>query len=168
MTPPSACPSAAEVRPAYPPTLPWRPADLAAIYGDVHLVWAIDLYDAGGNSDWLLMNRLYEGGLYGVVPIALASVATGRWLRRRGIGLLLEADQPIETALDATMARLDAASYLAARAAVAARPVSDFVHDAQDSVALVAALHGQIAALPPSLRMPEEEEERTMIQEVAP
>ena len=123
-----------------------RPADLAAIYGDVHLVWAIDLYDAGGNSDWLLMNRLYEGGLYGVVPIALASVATGRWLRRRGIGLLLEADQPIETALNATMARLDAASYLAARAAVAARPVSDFVHGPEDSAAVIAALQ----AAPPA------------------
>jgi len=134
-----------------------RPADLAAIYGDVHLVWAIDLYDAGGNSDWLLMNRLYEGGLYGVVPIALSSVATGRWLRRRGIGLLLEADQPIETALDATVARLDAASYLLARAAVAARPVSDFVHDAEDSAAVIAALHDSGASLPPSLRLPEEE-----------
>ena len=145
-----------------------RPADLAAIYGDVHLVWAIDFYDAGGNSDWLLMNRLYEGGLYGVVPIALASVATGRWLRRRGTGLLLEAGQPIEAALDAAMARLDAPSYLAARAAVVARPLSDFVHDARDSAALVAALHGQIAALPPSLRMPEEEEERTAMREVTP
>lgn len=135
-----------------------RPADLAAIYGDVHLVWAIDFHDAGGNSDWLLMNRLYEGGLHGVVPIGLASVATGRWLRRRGMGLLLEAGQPIEAALDAAMARLDAESYRAARAAVAARPLSDFVHDARDSAALIAALHGQIAALPPSLRMPDEEE----------
>jgi succinoglycan biosynthesis protein ExoL len=142
-----------------------RPADLAAIYGDVHLVWAIDLYDAGGNSDWLLMNRLYEGGLYGAVPIALASVATGRWLRRRGIGLLLEADQPIETALDATMARLDAASYLAARAAVDARPVSDFVHGPEDSAAVIAALHGRIASRPPSLRLPEGE--RATMREMA-
>jgi hypothetical protein len=134
-----------------------RPADLAAIYGDVHLIWAIDFYDAGGNSDWLLMNRLYEGGLHGVVPIALASLATGRWLRRRGIGLLLEPGQPIEAALDAAMARLDVVAYLAARAAVAARPLSDFVHDARDSAALIAALHGDMAALPPSLRMPEEE-----------
>jgi hypothetical protein len=134
-----------------------RPADLATIYGDVHLVWAIDYYDAGGNSDWLLMNRLYEGGLHGVVPIALASVATGRWLRRRGMGLLLEAGQPIEAALDAALARLDAASYLAARAAVAVRPLSDFVHDAQDSAALIAALHDGGASLPPSLTLPEEE-----------
>ena len=143
-----------------------RPADLAAIYGDVHLVWAIDLYDAGGNSDWLLMNRLYEGGLYGVVPIALASVATGRWLRRRGMGLLLEAGPSIEAALDAAMARLDAESYRAARAAVAARPLSDFVHDARDSAALIKALRDGLAELPPSLRLPEEEE-RTVTQEVS-
>jgi hypothetical protein len=143
-----------------------RPGDLAAIYGDVHMVWAIDLYDAGGNSDWLLMNRLYEGGLYGVVPLALASVATGRWLRRRGIGLLLEAGQPIEAALDAALARLDASSYGAARAAVAARPVSDFVHDAQDSAALVAALRGRIEDLPASLRLPEEDS--ATMREMAP
>jgi succinoglycan biosynthesis protein ExoL len=143
-----------------------RPADLAAIYGDVHLIWAIDLYDAGGNSDWLLMNRLYEGGLYGVVPIALDSVATGRWLRRRGMGLLLEAGLPMEAALDAAMARLDAESYRAARAAVAARPLSDFVHDARDSAALIKALRDGLAELPPSLRLPEEEE-RTVTQEVS-
>ena len=42
--------------------------------GDVHFTWAIDFYEAGANSDWLLPNRLYEGGAHGAVPIALAGV----------------------------------------------------------------------------------------------
>jgi succinoglycan biosynthesis protein ExoL len=63
--------------------------DLARIYGEVHFTWAIDYFEAGQNSDWLLPNRLYEGGLYGAVAIALSSVETGRWLAARQAGILL-------------------------------------------------------------------------------
>lgn len=63
--------------------------DLPAIYGDVHFTWAIDYFEAGQNSDWLLPNRLYEGSLFGAVPIALARVETGRWLAARQAGILL-------------------------------------------------------------------------------
>lgn len=118
-----------------------RHADLPAIYADVHFAWAIDLYDARQNSDWLLMNRLYEGGLHGAVPIALRSVATGRWLANRGIGLLL--DVPVEASLAGALAGMDTDRYLAATAAVAARPVSDFIHDERDSAALVATFCGR-------------------------
>ena len=44
--------------------------DLPSIYGCVHFTWTLDFYEAGGNSDWLLPNRLYEGGVHG--PVALA------------------------------------------------------------------------------------------------
>jgi hypothetical protein len=64
-------------------------SDLGPIYRDVHFNWAIDFFEAGGNSRWLLPNRLYEGGRAAAVPLALATVATGAWLRRRGIGVLL-------------------------------------------------------------------------------
>lgn len=43
------------------------PDDLATIYGQVHIIWMVDRYDPGQNSDWLLPNRLYEGGLQGRV-----------------------------------------------------------------------------------------------------
>lgn len=69
---------------------PYRnPEDLAAIYGDVHFVWAIDFFEEGLNSQWLLPNRLYEGVLHGAVPIALAATETGQFLRRRDLGLTL-------------------------------------------------------------------------------
>ena len=76
---------------------PYRnPEDLPAIYGDVHFAWAVDYFEAGGNSDWLLPNRIYESCAYGAPPIALAGVETGRWLTARGIGLALS--EPLEIA----------------------------------------------------------------------
>jgi len=69
---------------------PYRnPEDLPSIYRHVHFNWAIDMFEAGLNSSWLLPNRLYEGGLYGAVPIALLSVETGRLLKKLGLGVLL-------------------------------------------------------------------------------
>jgi hypothetical protein len=65
-----------------------RQRDLAEIYQAVHFTWAIDFYEATANSQWLLPNRLYEGGLHGAVPIALAAVETGRWLARHNAGVL--------------------------------------------------------------------------------
>ena len=42
-----------------------RRRDLAQIYRAEHFTWAIDFYEAGANSLWLLPNRHYEGGLHG-------------------------------------------------------------------------------------------------------
>ena len=47
-----------------------RSRDLGAIYGEVHFAWAVDYYEDGANSNWLLPNRLYEGGLFGAVQIS--------------------------------------------------------------------------------------------------
>jgi succinoglycan biosynthesis protein ExoL len=55
---------------------PYRnPADLAGIYGRVHLSWSIDFLDDGTNSTWLLPNRLYVGGYHGTVALAAPSRA---------------------------------------------------------------------------------------------
>ena len=61
-----------------------NPEDLSAIYNDVHFSWAIDFFEEGLNSSWLLPNRLYEGCLYGSVPIALAGTETARFLSAQG------------------------------------------------------------------------------------
>ena len=90
-----------------------RMTDLAAIYGQVHFNWAIDFYEEGLNSAWLLPNRLYEGSIFGVVPIALSTVETGRWLSRHDCGLLL--DQPIELTLPALLTGMTPAAYEAER-----------------------------------------------------
>lgn len=67
-----------------------NPEDLRAIYDEVQFVWAIDFFEEGLNSEWLLPNRLYEGSLHGAIPIALKRTETGRHLQRNGMGLLLE------------------------------------------------------------------------------
>ncbi|WP_081162561.1 glycosyl transferase family 1 [Ensifer aridi] len=67
-----------------------NPEDLADIYGDVHFTWAIDFFEEGQNSAWLLPNRLYEGCRHGRIPIAMKGTETARFLAVRGIGLVLE------------------------------------------------------------------------------
>ena len=69
---------------------PYRnPEDMAAIYGEVHFSWAIDFFEEGQNSEWLLPNRLYEGCRFGAVPISMGNTETGRFLNQQDIGVLL-------------------------------------------------------------------------------
>lgn len=63
-----------------------NPDDLAALYGRVHLAWAFDFLDEGANSDWLLPNRLYEGGYFGAVALASEHTQTGAKVRALGLG----------------------------------------------------------------------------------
>lgn len=102
----------------------YSPADLGAIYADVHFSWAIDYYEEGLNSSWLLPNRLYESGLHGVIPIALSNVATGRWLSERGIGLVVQ-DPPVAQLID-VFRGLDPDIYRCLKARVITRPPGDF------------------------------------------
>ncbi|WDR03545.1 hypothetical protein PSQ19_05500 [Devosia algicola] len=71
-----------------------NPDDLVAIYQGVHLVWAIDFFEAGQNSMWLLPNRLYEGCLHGAIPVALAGTETAAFIERLGIGIVLPDIEP--------------------------------------------------------------------------
>lgn len=69
---------------------PYRnPDDLAAIYSQVHFAWAIDFFEAGKNSQWLLPNRIYEGCLHGAIPIALAGTETAAFIERLGVGVVI-------------------------------------------------------------------------------
>lgn len=92
---------------------PYAQADLAAIYGRAHFAWAIDFYEAGSNSDWLLPNRLYESLCFGATPIAADGVESGRWAKSRGVGVVLDA--PLERSLPAFFAGLEASGYAALR-----------------------------------------------------
>jgi succinoglycan biosynthesis protein ExoL len=104
-----------------------RHTDLPNIYGAVHFNWVMDFFESPGNSEWLLPNRLYEGSLYGAVPLGLASVETGRWLQRHGCGILL--DEPLEDTLVALFKGIDQATYVDARGAVARLRREDLVED---------------------------------------
>lgn len=113
--------------------------DLARIYGEVHFTWAIDYFEEGQNSDWLLPNRLYEGGLFGAVPIALGSVETGRWLATRQAGILL-ADPAHELA--DRLSRLTPEQYAMLFSRTAQIPTGDLACDDGDARALVQRLAG--------------------------
>jgi hypothetical protein len=111
--------------------------ELPDLYGGVHFTWAVDYFEAGQNSDWLLPNRIYEGGAAGAVAIASRTVETGRWLERNGLGLLL--DDPaaqIEQALDAMTPQ----AFAQLASAVDAAPGSLFEAGPQACRDLVASL----------------------------
>ena len=121
----------------------YTPDDLPRCYGEVHFAWAIDYFEEGQNSTWLLPNRLYEAGAHGVPPIALADVETGHWLAAREAGLLL--GDPVAE-LGAILKTLDAPGYEALRAGIAAIPVDAFVAGEDECRRLVAALGEQARA----------------------
>ncbi len=120
-----------------------NPGDLAAIYKDVHFTWAIDRFEAGQNSAWLLPNRLYEGGLYGAVPLAEQAVETGRFLDRLGIGVTLA--EPLEDSLAAFFSTLTAGQYRNLATRAAAVPQSTWAYDKQDCIELVQFLSAMIS-----------------------
>ncbi len=112
-----------------------NPEDLAVIYGDVQFSWAIDFFEEGLNSSWLLPNRLYEGGLYGAVPIAVDGTETARFLASRKIGLTLDAADAAHLA--ALLGEMDEQRYLAAFEAVASQDRKQWMVDRADCHGLV-------------------------------
>lgn len=114
-----------------------NPDDLAAIYGTVHFTWAVDYTDAGFNSDWLIPNRIYEGGLYQTVMLARRNTATGDFVRRLEIGWTFA--EPLADGVVAHLEQLTAQAYQAARCRVEAVPRSRFV-DESDTAGLLARL----------------------------
>jgi len=120
---------------------PYRnPEDLAAIYGEAHFTWAIDFYEEGQNSSWLLPNRLYEGGLFGSVPLALNAVETGRKLERLGVGARF--GEPLVDQLERFFRGLTATRYAQLRADGARPPLETWLARPEECRAVVAALAG--------------------------
>jgi succinoglycan biosynthesis protein ExoL len=106
------------------------PADLARIYGNVDFVWLPDFSAIGGNSEWLLPNRLYEACAFGAVPISVEGTETANWLTRHKIGILLKQD--IGTALDDLFTNMTAAHFNLLKAAICALPRDLFEASADD------------------------------------
>jgi hypothetical protein len=118
---------------------PYRPQDLPDIYGDVHFTWAIDYFDEGRNSSWLLPNRLYEGALFGSVSLALAGVETGRWVAARAAGVVL--NDPLADA-ERLLRDLTVEAYRELQDQVLARPLDEVatgVDECRDLVRTLAA-----------------------------
>jgi succinoglycan biosynthesis protein ExoL len=117
---------------------PYRwPDDLAAIYSGIDIAWLIDRYEAGGNSDWLLPNRLYEGCLHGAVPLGLDRTEVATRLRALGVGIVARA--PEDAALREALA-MDRADVARMRAALLSLPRQTWEAGADDCRAIVARL----------------------------
>lgn len=114
---------------------PYKATDLPDIYSQVHLCWAIDMFEAGQNSQWLLPNRIYEGCLNGAVPIALEGTETARFLTDRGVGIILPDTEP-ET-LRTVLETLDQQSLRHHALAVSAIPEADLRVDKEECRKLV-------------------------------
>jgi succinoglycan biosynthesis protein ExoL len=115
-----------------------NPSDLGTIYEEVHFNWAIDFYESGFNSAWLLPCRIYEGSLYGSVPIAENGVETSRWLSERDTGVIL--DQPIEQNLKEFFEQLTPSKYDELVNRIIRLHLPDLVIDQADCLALVDSL----------------------------
>ncbi|TPN58008.1 glycosyltransferase family 4 protein [Mesorhizobium sp. B1-1-4] len=127
---------------------PYRnPEDMAAIYRDVHFSWAIDFFEAGQNSEWLLPNRLYEGCRFGAVPISMANTETGRFLGRQGIGILLPEASP--DALEAALGKMEERRFSTLKERVLSRNPRIWSYDRSDCRALVDKLRSLAAMRQP-------------------
>lgn len=112
-----------------------NPEDLNGLYEKAHFSWAIDYFQEGDNSNWLLPNRLYESGLYGAVPLALRHTETGRWLQDKNLGVLL--DEPIDNSLERFFSTLSVKAYEAKAAAISDSPRSLWTHDVAECESIV-------------------------------
>ncbi|VVT10104.1 glycosyltransferase [Rhizobium sp. EC-SD404] len=125
----------------------YRPEDLQSHYAAVDFCWAIDFFEAGQNSEWLLPNRLYESGAHGVMAIARTNTETARFLQARNIGIVLD-----EGSADDLVARLSALTdeeLVGLSARQQALDASTWTYGVEDCRALVK----RLAALAPSQHM---------------
>lgn len=103
----------------------YAPADLPRLYGETDFSWAVDFMEEGLNSAWLLPNRIYESSRFGVVPIALKSVETGRFLEARSFGVTLDGPEDLEGFLETMTPR----AYEQLTARQARVPLDVFIAD---------------------------------------
>lgn len=74
------------------------PDDLAGIYQDVDLNWCLNFRDDDSeNNTWLLPNRYYEGGFFGVPVLARAGTEMGNLATELDVGWQL--DEPYQDSL---------------------------------------------------------------------
>ncbi|MDM7932744.1 glycosyl transferase [Tabrizicola sp.] len=117
------------------------PDDLPEIYGGIDIAWLVDRFEAGANSEWLLPNRLYESCANGAIPLALEGTETGRYLSRRGLGLVLPALGP--EAVAAVLESVDENRLVAIRARIAELDMAEWRTTRQDCIRLVDLLAGR-------------------------
>ncbi len=104
------------------------PDELADLYAEIDFNWAFDDTDPGGNSAWLLPNRIYEGGCFGVPVIGAKGTETGRWIDEHALGWTF--GEPLVDELTAFIEALEPAEWERVKRRCAAHPRAEFTGDA--------------------------------------
>ncbi len=116
------------------------PDELSSLYGQVHFNWCVDRSAVGGNSSWLLPNRLYEGGLFGVPALAERGTEAGRWVDAHGSGLVLSAERTLDD-LTGLISSMTTEQWLLLREAVREVPAEIWSGEGQRRELLAAMTH---------------------------
>lgn len=103
------------------------PGDLQDIYAAIDLSWNFDFLDRRGNSDWLLPNRLYHGGYFGIPALTSEQTEAGRRIKELGIGWVF--NEPAEQNLVDFFDRLTHREMSEMKAHIAGLPKSLFCDD---------------------------------------
>jgi glycosyltransferase involved in cell wall biosynthesis len=104
------------------------PDELAGMYAGIDLNWAFDMSDPNGNSAWLLPNRIYEGGCFGIPVIGAKGTETGNWIEENQLGWTF--DEPLEEHLAEFIRSLSRAGWQGMKARCAAHPREEFCGEA--------------------------------------
>jgi succinoglycan biosynthesis protein ExoL len=115
------------------------PDELAEMYAEVDFNWAFDMSDPNGNSAWLLPNRIYEGGFFGVPVLGAKETETGRWIERQELGWTFA--EPLEESLAAFFESLEPVEWHGMKRRCVAYPRGEFTGEA-DYAALVERMAG--------------------------
>jgi succinoglycan biosynthesis protein ExoL len=103
------------------------PDELAELYAEIDFNWAFDMSDPGGNSAWLLPNRIYEGGCFGVPVIGAQDTETGRWIERHALGWTFA--EPLEENLAKFFNSMEPADWEVVKRRCTAHPRGEFTGD---------------------------------------
>lgn len=104
------------------------PDELAEMYAEIDFNWAFDMSDPNGNSAWLLPNRIYEGGCFGVPVIGAKDTETGNWIERNALGWTFA--EPLVENLAAFFESLDSEAWETVKRRCVAHPCGDFTGEA--------------------------------------
>ena len=100
------------------------PDGLKQAYTRLDMVWAQDLWQSGGNSDWLLPNRIYEAGFFGCPSIAVTETETGRRIAKDQLGFVI--NQPDAVHLVRLLRNLSVKRLQQYRFLILKKPASHF------------------------------------------
>jgi succinoglycan biosynthesis protein ExoL len=119
------------------------PDELAEMYAETDFNWAFDMSDPNGNSAWLLPNRIYEGGFFGVPVLGAKETETGRWIERQELGWTFA--EPLEENLARFFESLEPAEWEQVKQRCASHPRGDFTGES-DYATLVERMAGMDAS----------------------